>query len=403
MTGEQLKDELARIAEAAPEVHVSEDVFVRGRRATLRARVLVGAAALACLALVAAITVPLLRNEPARFADRDGGGPGGVPDTIYSPSDGEFDLPYTDLADLGPAVATYPVSNRVFNEIVVVTQEGDYRLTRLPNYDQSASEVDPLLSPDGNLLAYPAEDKSTTHLVILDLRSGETAKIDLADDLGALPRSAQWSPDGEWLSWSGQLVTFRERSHRKFGNRLAGVVDVAAGESRRLSRAGRIGWEGLGVCDDGAALRFIWPEFLVTLPNGEVEQERSWQRLVELHGPCTPPVVYAQADALTDDELVGWIPTDDEAHGVLLTYGDKANYLLLTTDRQVEEIGEVSPAIGGLSVATGLMTPERPTVPAGPDPWGDPWIVDHWLELLAGIAGAGLLVLIVVRARSVRR
>ena len=40
MTGEQLKDELARIAEAAPEVHVPEDLFARGRRATTRARVL---------------------------------------------------------------------------------------------------------------------------------------------------------------------------------------------------------------------------------------------------------------------------------------------------------------------------------------------------------------------------
>ncbi|PWN01871.1 hypothetical protein DJ010_15055 [Nocardioides silvaticus] len=401
MSGEQLKEELARVAEGAPDVHVPDDLFTRGRRATVRARVLVGAAAVACLAVVAAVTAPLLRVDESGVADN--GDLGGVPDSIYAPDDGDLDLPMTDLADVGRAVATYPVTSEQRNQVVVVTLDGDYRLTALPGYDDmGASDVPPQLSPDGTLLAYPAEDDATSHLAIVDLRRGNLAKVDLADGLGALATSAQWSPNGEHLAWSGQVVTFRERSHRKYGRALAGIVDVGAMKSRPLPRAGRIAWDGLGVCDDGAALRYLWPRFLVTPAGDSSERERSWRRLVETHGYCTPPAVYSQAD-LTDDELVGWIPTDDEAHAVLLTEGDPVNYLLLTTDGAVETIGEVAPYFNRLSVATGLMTPERPTVPAGPDPWADPWIVDHWWIPLLALVSTGLLILIFVQARAVRR
>jgi hypothetical protein len=404
MTGGQLKEELARIAEDAPAVHMSDDLFARGRRATMRVRVLAGAVAVACVAAVAAATVPIVTDDRPPLADT--GTEAAVPDHIYFPDDGELGLPLSELSDVGPAVATYGSYDDA-DQIVLVTPDSEYRLVELPGYNGDPDEITPLLSPDGTFIAYPAENRLSNYLALVDLRTGESEQISLAPDLGAIMRSAQWSPDGDWLAWAGQKVGSRTDNGRKYGGGVAGVVHVAAAENRPLPRAAPIDWDGLGVCDDGAALRFLWPAFMLSEPGRDVEEVRTWQRLVSEHGPCAAPEVYAQLDAGGDDQLLGWIPTADQALAVFLradaTDDDPAfnSLRIIDHDGKTTKVGSVAAGISDLSVATGLMSADRPTVPAGESPWAPSWWEEHRSDLfiLAVFVAAPCLLFLFVRRR----
>ena len=246
MTGGQLRDELARIAEGAPDVQVPDDTFARGRRATMRTRVLVATAAAACVGLIAAVATPIVRSHDAEVADRDA--PGGVPDVIYVPPGGApVDLPITSLDKVGPAAAAY-LADDIDGRVVVITAEGDYRLIELPSYQESAvNEITPLLSPDGTQLAYTTQNRLSTFLALLDLTTGQVRQVPLTSGLGAIVTTAQFSPDGDWLAWSGQKVSSREGSRETFRlGVVGGLIRTATAESRRLPDVARAGWDGLG-------------------------------------------------------------------------------------------------------------------------------------------------------------
>ncbi len=409
MTGGQLKDELARIAEGAPEVHVPDDTFARGRRATTRARVLVGAAAVACLSLVGLVAGVVVSDDRAPVAT--GGEDAGVPDHIYVPTDGDSGLPVTELDAVGPAVAAYLLED-IVGRVVVVTPEGDYRMIEVPHYQDSAvDEVTPLLSPDGTQLAYTAENRLSTYLGLIDLTTGEVRQVSLTSDLGAIVTTAQFSPDGDWLAWSGQKVKSREGSRRTFRlGVIGGLIRTATGESRPLPQVNRVGWDGLGVCSDGAVVRYLWPRFLVDSLGRGTQRVPSWQRLDTEHGGCAPPEVYAQLDS-SEDRLLGWIAGEDEPTAITLVPdydGDEEGYSslllrLVDHDKDARTVGHVDGGAANVTIASSLVTAERPTVPAGPSPWAKPWITEHWIWLVGGLLAAGLAAMVAVRARAVRR
>jgi len=408
MTGEQLREELARIAEAAPEVHVPNDLFARGRRATMRSRVLVGSAAVACLALIG-LAAGVAVDERAPVAT--GGTDAGVPDHIYAPTGEDSQLPVTQLDDVGPAVAAY-LLDEIEGRVVVITPEGAYRMIELPSYQESpVDEITPLLSPDGTQLAYVSQDRLSTFLALLDLTTGQVRRVPLASGLGAIVHTAQFSPDGDWLAWSGQRVSSREGSQQTFYLRtVGGLIRTATAESRGLPHVARVGWGGLGMCSDGAVVRFLWPRFLVDSLRSSTQRVPTWRRLVAEHGECAPPTVYAQLDSF--DRLLGWITGDDEPTSIVLVPddgGDDENgyssllLRLVDHDGHARTVGRVDAGATNVTIASSLVTAERPTVPAGPSPWAKPWIVEHWRTLVLALGGAVLAILIVVRARAVRR
>jgi len=408
MTGEQLRDELARIAEAAPPVEVPDDLFARGRRATVRTRVLMTAAAVACIGLIAAFGAPLVLPDEVQVADDDA--PGGVPDVIYAAPDGDVsDLPRTALDDLGPVVAAYQVGATFRGRLVVVTEDATYRTVRLPGYgDPAFDDVRPALSPDGTQLAYPTERSGIRGLAIVDLTSGSVRDVTLAAPFGAALRSLQWSPDGSWVAWSGQEVKALKSNRASYRlGVIAGLIGPESSHSRLLPATSGDDWSGVGICNDGTALTFLWPTFSV-YDGGDPALVRSWARATTNHGACAAPRIYAQLDGSDDEQLVGWIEGGEEPTAVALRPNrddrqDSMALVLVDHDGHARTVGTAEAGVTNLTVATGLMSTDRPTVPAGESPWDRPWIVEHWQALLAFLAIAGVTILIVVRARAVRR
>lgn len=405
MTMEQLREELARIAEAAPEVHVTKDLFARGRRATVRARVVVGAAAVACVAAVVALVGPVVDIDETRVADTDA--PVGVPDVIYGPPlDGRsFGLAVTPLDEVGPAAAAYQVED-LAGHVVVITDDGQYKAVLLPDrWEPMLDEATPVLSPDGRQLAYASQRNLVRRLSIIDLTTGDIRDVALgSSEHGALVSTLQWSPDSRWLAWAGQEVKEARESGASYRlGTVAGLIGPDPSRSRLLPKVDGSGWDRLGVCDDGTPLRYARQTFLA-YDGASPHRFRSWVELAAAHGACSAPASYFRPPGPGHYRLLGWLPANPGDPGPVAVAQIQGTRLVLAWPMNARErVGRIEAAwTGNLSVATGLMTADRPTVPAGESPWDRPWIVEHWLALLAFLAIAGVTILIVVRARAVR-
>lgn len=410
MTGEQLREELARIAEGAPDVHVETDVFDRGRRAHRRAQVLVAGAVVACLALVAGVGWQLTRDDPAPIAE--GESRAGVPDHIYAPEEEGTDLDVSPLDQVGPASFAFQTDELEGYVVIGLQDGGEYRTIELPGrYEPMLDEVGPLLSPDGRRLAYQSEAGGVRGISVIDLATGTLTDLDLIEPLGAVLRGMQWSPNGRWLTWSGQPLKSSDANGSSYRSRVVGgLLDVQGlhgrvlpGHRPRVTRPrneDRVDWDDAGVCDDGTVFRYVWPVFLV-LDGDATVRERSWTRLVAAHGACSPPHSYLRG-VPESTEVLGWLPNtadNGEPIAVLLTPDwlddDRSSYrtssLRLRTPAGTRDVATVESVFSSFpSVATGLMTAERPTVPAGPDPWPD----SSWSLIQRWLAGGLLLALV---------
>lgn len=392
MTGEQLKEALTRIAEDAPAVEVPRDVFARGRRATVRARLLIGAAAAACVGLLAAVGAPLVTAQDADVADQQD--PVGVPDHIYSPDLGERSIEFTTtpLDEVGPAAAAYQVEG-YGNPLMVITDDGAYRAVTLPDqWEPGLDDVGAILSPDGRQLAYASQRELVRGMSVVDLTTGSVRDIALAPGPGALISSLQWSPDGRWIAWSGQPVKeARENGASYRGRSIAGLVPPESTRSRAIPDFSGDSSRGPGICNDGTPL-----------PPGPLGSSGD---LAAAHGRCTPPTSYFHHPGPGHYRLLGWLPGHQGDPGsVAVVQLEHRRLVLGWPEGARQRVGTIESAwTKNLSVATGLMSADRPTVPAGEDPWARPWVAEHWLELLAGLVAAALAILVAVRARAVRR
>lgn len=410
MTGEQLREELVRIAEGAPEVHVPDDLFARGRRATVRARVVVGAASIACVAAVVALVAPVVGSDETKVADGDA--PIGVPDVIYEPPLGErsIDFPVTPLDDIGPAAAAYQVEDEE-GHVVVISPNGVYQAVLLPDrWEPMLDEATPALSPDGLQLAYASQRELVRRLSILDLTTGDIRDVALGSSKhGAVVSTLQWSPDGQWIVWSGQEVEVARESGMSYRpGTIAGLIGPDATRSRVLPELEGNAWRRPGICDDGTPLRFVQPTFLAydgTSGGSVPERFRSWVELRSAHGECSAPDSYFRHSGPGYYRLLGWLPSKPGDPGpVAVVQIEHSRLVLAWPLRARERVGRIEAAwTSNLSVATGLMSADQPTVPAGESPWDRPWIVEHWLALLGFLAVGAVSVLIVVQARAVRR
>lgn len=399
MTGEQLRDELARIAEAAPEVHVDHDVFDRGRRAHRRAQVLVVAAVVACLALVAGIGWQVSRDDRAPIAE--GEARTGVPDHIYGPPDGatKGDLRLSSLEQVGRAAAAYFAEDYAEN-LVMVSPEGEYFLVRLPDrWEPMLDEVSPVLSPDGTRVAWVTATRARRALAIADLATGDIRPVRLMDDPGALVRSLQWSPDSRRLVWWGQAVTSLGKNRGSYGRVVAGTVGPGAITSTSLPGDGRQDWANAGMCNDGSAVRYLWPTYFASDGDGPVRYG-SWQKVTAAHGPCSAPRNAVEIPNDGDSRVLGWLAStlDDATPTAVVLVPDLMEdgsferwFLRLVGPAGTQDVGTADSAwVDNLSIATGLMTEEQPTVPAGDDPWPE----STWRRIQPWLAGGIVLALV---------
>lgn len=408
-----LREALRDIADDAPAIHPDGgELYRRGRRATATTRVLGAVAAVACVVLVLAVGWQVLRPVEAPVTD-GAEQSGGVPEVIYGPGVGEHAGVPTAVFDenLPPVAAAYLLFGGR-DVVVLVGADGRYTRTTLPGLDDPSpvSASGPLLSPDGDRLAYGFQAKQgPVGVAIMDLATGSLERIRPGGERGTLIRTLQWSPDGRTIVWSGQPVTFSGKGSG-FGRVKGGVIDVRTGDSTELPGAGGR-WDNAGICDDGTALRFVWPAYLAS-DGGPEQRTRQWSEVSAEHGSCSPPT--ALSDLEDDGSVLGWLHRSGETFPVAVVQepdwvdegGGSRYFSTRTLSLWDFEQSETSPTsqVGvidvnydvGFSVATGLMSLDEPTVPAGDDPWAGPWWTDAWPWFALG-AGAIMLTLLVTR------
>ena len=211
---QQLRDELARLADHAPAVHVPADTWSRGRRARRRDRVVTGAAVLVVLVVLGGATT-LFATAPTRMAPAaPTEGAYAVPSALHSVPTHVQDDPASYTSDLavGTSAASF-VTDRG-TPVVVSATDGSYRLLDLPGWADlgDAGPARPLaLSPDGRRLAWAYLDADgATGVRTADLESGTLREVPVvpADEPGPqqVVVAVTWSPGSSWLAWASGVV-----------------------------------------------------------------------------------------------------------------------------------------------------------------------------------------------------
>ncbi|ANH37978.1 hypothetical protein I601_1545 [Nocardioides dokdonensis FR1436] len=316
---EQLRSELARIAEGAPVAGVPADTWDRARRSVRRDTAAVVAAV--------AVVVALVAGALAWLPDRDGVAPadgdrGALPAYLPVPGEGEPMNPTDGLAVGAQAVAMAPRSVVGQRRVVVVdARTGAYQRLLLPDFGAATGRdltgtVHPLaLSPAGTTLAYPrvrgrrSVDTLRTGLGLVDLGTGQVREIPL-EDAGrpVLVRSVWFSPDGRTVLWTGQPVLGDDGGGRSYGDETAGGL-IAPGSSRSAPLPGRRQDETLAVAvDDDATVARVGSRSTRLLRAGADT----------LTVPATRGVVLSGGlDARSVSSLVNtWTPGDDRAYSL---------------------------------------------------------------------------------------
>lgn len=282
-----LRDELRRIADDAPTVHVPHEVWERGRRARTRDRVVGAGAAAVAVAAALALAVGMggwLR--PAATPPPADGGPGtpGVPSRIWPVPQHLLEAPpgeafgrvwVAEVAEDDLAVGRVSVAfgGGTDNEaaVVITARDGAYHPLVLPGYAADVAFMDEeanglALSPAGTHLAYTWAEKAgrtdyspvESGIRVVDLVSGEVVDVDLAEVTGdaqaTLAARLVWSPNGRWLVWAGRRYQQYNASGSSSGGGpgVAGLVRLGSTRSRPLPED--FSNFPLAVTDDGLVL-----------------------------------------------------------------------------------------------------------------------------------------------------
>jgi len=262
MTDQQLREELHRIAERAPEAYVPADLFARGRRAHRRSVVIVIGAISAAIALIAGSIALAPQRDSAEPDPARGDTDLAVPDTIYAAptwlaetEDGHYvnvgKLEH-DLA-IGTGAIAYAQPAQDSNgavAIVVDADDGDYHPLYLPDfigldpYWRNSFGDDggrrPLaLSPDGTQLAWSwgmGRDAATDNQAvsggvrIADLTTGGVSEWDLSDGGSTYVTGVEWSEGGSQLLWTGIQMDRWNTDAYVPADAVAGVITYASGD-----------------------------------------------------------------------------------------------------------------------------------------------------------------------------
>ena len=436
MTG-RLREELSRIGDTAPVAHVDPDTWRRARRARTRDRVLVGAAAVAVLALVGGLGGILPSHDSTPVA---GGSAPGVPDHLYTVPASASAAPEADLA-VGTGAAAW--MSECCDVVVVGARDGSYHVLHPPGFpgrgelliSDMNDEVPLTLSPDGSHLAYswftaPRSDGTRRSGVrVLDLLTGGVRTVRIDASIGVEVTNIAWSPEGQWLSWNGVDTTRWDESGETSNTEVAGRIAPGATRSEAVPLPDDAN-RSLAIGDDGV----VW--IATTNELTQWDGERSATRAhpgrlsrtglvapdgdvlavgVGRDGPVANPgrsTLATLIDARTGD--LTRLKADERGQGQVTTpLGWVDDRLLVTVSpfdrngggsspQRLELIGSGQPptTVGTadygvpttLTVATDLMSLDRPTVDRPEPEWP---LSGEWRALAIGLGVAAALGLLV--------
>lgn len=442
MSTQRLREELARIAETAPVADVPIDTWARAQRFRARQRALAVAVAAACVALLAAVVVWLPERLDPPVADTDGLG---VPDRLWavpdrmSARDGgdtwSRDEVTSELA-VGRGAAAWVTDQGL--PVVVDAEDGTYHLLDLPGFTGNSSflaggaaTATPVaLSPDGRWLAYAwatiGPDAATQPIPsgvrVLDLGSGDLREIPLPGEEGTLVTSIAWSADSRWLAWAGSRMGSWTAHSLGAQTTVAGRIPPGSTTSEAvtyraldpapvlaideagvvtLASSGLVRWDRRVVARAEPA-DYLAPTTAASLRDGRVASGS--------HDDLTLRLVDASGEVVVVD-VSG--PRPFSAGGstyALGSVGDRVLVRTTTLDSSDGTLLLVDPARGStqpvgttdarvpatLSIATALMTADRPTVPRPEPDW--PWSEERWAVTIGLGVGVALTAALGVRA-----
>jgi len=437
MSREELREQLARLADSAPTAAVPEDTYQRGRRATARSRITASVLAAGCLVLASVLGVQLLgqQSRVADVAGQDGEAPVlGVPDRIWAPPHA---LPAADGFAVGRAAAAY-VDTRG-QVIVVDAATGAYRRLGVPASPAVNAANAVALAPDGRHLAVVRTLAEPGHpgayradIAIIDLDSGAIHYV--------LPHGGPvnifglaWSANSRWLAWQAVSVgSWTEQEYRAGTDFGVGVVRIADGKVRqRPTMDGAADAISVGAATYGDGR----PRCLAVSDDGRVAVVAGNTLWLDGH---TRRIPLRASDAGWDKVSALWFGRGGLQAAIYYSLGSSAKVGSLTAPTQRSTVGiqvplfrgvapdgqvllqqdgsdhayeeptavaavpqhagsgvaldarpviAVAPDVTQLSLATDLMTPERLTVHRSEPDW-------PWSTRQKAAAGAGLLLLL---------
>lgn len=443
----QLRDELHRIADRAPVADVDRDTWSRARRARTRDRLVTvgGVAAMVVLAAALSGALPRVGTPPIAGSSGDA-----VPSHIWAVpermqarnNDGSWmrSQVTSDVA-LGRAAAAYLAPDGL--PVVIGASDGAYHLLDLPGFSGNnwltARGLHPpalALSPDGRQLAYSwatfgpdaATEPIPSGVRVLDLTTGAIRPIALPGAEGTAVTALAWSPDSRWLAWTGARMgswttgsmgrsepvagriapgatTSEEFASRGLYTPDAAVAVDARGEVSFFDGVAMVTWDGArrqrvqdsdlvavtaGQAPVAADGRVALPSY-DTYALAVADPARGTVRAVDLGSPYDVPWQVRALGWVGRDVLIA---TDDDS-------GAEAALRLFSPDTgRSRVVGAVDAGVGQtLTVAVGLVTPERPPVDRPEPDW--PWSDERrWLTIGLGVAVALGLAMGLRAARS---
>ena len=454
---DRLRGALAEIAETAPVAHVPNDTFRRGRRARRRSQAYAVLAAVVVLLAGAGVVVQLQQPTPPQVSSSDT--VGALPDHVYAvPTrlqglrpDGSWSGPVeTDLA-VGQASVAFLTPAGL--PVVVTASDGHYHLLDLPGPIATRNAVGQpdetrvlALSPDGTRLAYPSIllDPETgralaTRVNVVDLTDGRQwlYGLDTAGRKAEL-RQVGWSPDGQWLVWTGLHVAhWDERgmaATRPFvGARIhvgADEVDalpgrLATADAVAIDDRGRVAtattdhvysWDGTTIRRSSVALDSPVPGAVTTGDGSSmiVGSSSPWVGATAVRTATGRTAFEANLDPAQYDAGASVTPLSPPTHGsviaLLAPYGeaDEVQVGSLRTRASMDTFGDPVHVITrvdradaeSLTIATALLRANPRTAHFPPPEW--PWSAEHKLAVVGGSV-AGVLALAWLAFVGVRR
>ena len=428
---------------------MDDDTWARARRS--RRRELVAAPVLAAALVLGAVTVGLQpdwlagRSEVAPAASVEAG-EGAVPDHVYAVpdrleqrrEDDSWSTPRESVSAVARASAGYVTGGG--GAVLVSARDGVHHRVDLAGFNDrwvGMQEDGPVLavSPDGRKVAYfwrervpDGGGRVPSGVRVLDLGSGEGQEHPLPGGVGVRVSGIGWSPDSRYLVYRvGVLDRIDASGGYSTSDYRLERLDVSTGSRTALPRRIAKVAGSAAVANDGAVAvgagttLFTWsserePQVRTQALPADLSGASAWSpagKRVAL-GSLVPAdgvtVAAPEADVVDSQggtgrqviQVLGWVGRDYVAavrHPE--SWSEATIDLLPVRVGQERTVGVVDSGVqlDSFTVATDLMSLERPTVAFDPPPWERDttwwWVGGGVLVLVAGAAA-----LVVVRRRA---
>lgn len=395
---EKLRAALHETAEHAQPATVPPSLWDDAQRSRSRNGLLL-ASLVVVLVCALGSGLALLTQPKAELAPADGDG-AAVPSYLFAISaddTDEFDYqgepPGADDFAVGRTAALLPSREGAW--VAVSAADGSYR--RLP---EVSGGTRPVLSPDGRLLAWGERAMEHVQVTVVDLASGRTTGQAFDDNVAGVVVDLRWSPDSQFLgvqsNESGtprmRVLDVRNGATTSFEgwdeNLVAGVTPdgelaVVSGGRLELRTPGQAprplersaSLDGLTVSPDGTLAAGVWAH------EGDPAEspDLAFLRLTDEAKGFGSILMGAYSELW----VLGWTA---DGHAVAIgnrldqqgregTHRDHGDLVIVEVGEaghDVHPVGTVDATdLGGVQIATDLMTLDRPTVGRGDPEWID--------------------------------